>query len=431
MIDDSACAAILNLIENNVSLKSRQGSIRGAAGQSLPALRGEAGSPLPMMRALEDSELSLHYGEKLQLKVYRRQRPGRHPESELGRCLTEAHFEGIRPFAGTLEYCAGEGLPSTIAVLEGVVASEGDGWTLTTDELGRYYENCAPLAIPAELQSNGAASDLVKLSADHPGKLARDHLGIALDSAARIGKRTAELHLALAAASGNPALAPEPLGGDDLQRTLNDFRKRAAIVFDNLRDSVARLPDEVLDLAGLVLARRRQILDSFRGASGDRPPGQKIRIHGHYDLSKVLRVRTEYLIVNFEGRCKDSPLRDVAGMLRSLSYAAYASLIGYTARRHEDFQRLEPWARLWERSTSAEFLRAYRNTAVAAAFLPSDEADLRRLLAAYWLDKALDELAFELKRRPVWARIPLLGILSIPVETGGLEWNSMPLPSQL
>ena len=110
-------------------------------------------------------------------------------------------------------------------------------------------------------------------------------------------------------------------------------------------------------------------------------------------------------------------------MLRSFGYAAHVSLMGYTARRPEDLDQLQPWAQLWERSTSAEFLRAYRETAQAAEFLPSDPCCFRGLLAAYLLDKALYELTYELNNRPAWVRIPLIGILSLPLETGSRERN--------
>ena len=163
--------------------------------------------------------------------------------------------------------------------------------------------------------------------------------------------------------------------------------RRLPRVLDLLKDSVAGLPDELIDLAGLVLGRRRQILDSFRARPGDGTLGQRIRIHGDYHLGQVLQVKTDYVILDFEGeparpiaerRAKLSPLKDVAGMLRSLSYAAYAGLIDYTARRPEDWESLEPWARLWERSTGAEFLRAYREPAHGAPFLPADSRELSK-----------------------------------------------------
>jgi maltose alpha-D-glucosyltransferase/alpha-amylase len=203
-------------------------------------------------------------------------------------------------------------------------------------------------------------------------------------------------------------------------------------VFDLLKDSVATLPDESVDLAGMVLGRRRQILESFRRPLPDSLAAQRIRVHGDYHLGQVLQVKTDYVILDFEGeparplaerREKLSPLKDVAGMMRSLSYAAHAGLIAYTTRRPEALEVLEPWARLWETAMAAEFLRSYRETARDAKFLPAYETDFRRLLATYLLDKALYELSYELNNRPAWVRIPLLGILSLPMETGGREWS--------
>jgi maltose alpha-D-glucosyltransferase/alpha-amylase len=339
--------------------------------------------------------------------------------------LTEdEHFDGVPPYAGAIEYVPAEGAPAILSMLQGLVENEGDGWTLTLEELERYYENCAPLPYHADMEAQ-EASDLFVLSAKPPSQPAQDHVGIALNSAARLGTRTAQMHLALAASTSDPAFAPEPLTAGHLQTLVADLRKKAAGVFDLLKDSMAGLPDEAVDLAGLVLGRRKQILETFRLRGAECIRAQGTRVHGDYHLGQVLRVKTDYVILDFEGeparplaerRAKHSPLKDVAGMLRSLSYAAYAGLINYTARRPEDLERLEPWARLWERSSGAEFLRAYRETAAGAAFLPPEENDFRRLLSAHWLDKALYELSYELNNRPSWIRIPLMGILSLPLE---------------
>ena len=172
-----------------------------------------------------------------------------------------------------------------------------------------------------------------------------------------------------------------------MQSLLTGLRTEAIRVLDLLKDSVAGLPDEFIDLAGLVLGRRSQILDSFSIAANEGTLGQRIRIHGDYHLGQVLQVKTDYVILDFEGeparpiaerRAKFSPMKDVAGMVRSLGYAAYSGLIAHTARRPEDWKRLEPWARLWERSMAAEFLRAYRNTAQNAPFLPSSDDGFRK-----------------------------------------------------
>jgi maltose alpha-D-glucosyltransferase/alpha-amylase len=267
----------------------------------------------------------------------------------------------------------------------------------------------------------------MELARQPPSQLARDHVGISLDSAARLGQRTAELHLLLASGA-DPPFAPEPFSSRDVESLLPTFRAQAARVFDLLKESLAWLPDELIDVAGLALGRRRHILDSFRLPPGDGSFGQRIRIHGDYHLGQVLQVKGDFVILDFEGeparslaerRAKLSPLKDVAGMIRSLGYAAYSGLIAYTARRPEDWESLGRWAQLWERSMGAEFLRGYRATAVDAAFLPPAEESFRKLLALFLLDKLLYELSYELNNRPAWVRIPLTGILTLPLEGSG------------
>jgi maltose alpha-D-glucosyltransferase/alpha-amylase len=437
--DDRAAGALLSFIADAGQAKSRDGLIRGAPGMEFAALRGPAEIPLPARRgSAEQSNTSLFYGDRLILKLFRRQQPGPNPDCEIGRYLTEkAHFDGVPQFAGAIEYVPADGVPATLAMVQGLVANQGDGWTLTLEELARYYENCATVAFPEG--GSAADGDLLELAERDPPQLARDHVGIALDSAAKLGQRTAELHLALAMADGDPAFAPETLEADQEQSLLTGMREDATRVLDLLKDSIAKLPDEIIDLAGLVLGRRRQILDSFRLEPTDGTPRQRIRIHGDYHLGQVLQVKTGYVILDFEGEparpvaerlAKGSPLKDVAGMLRSLGYAAYSGLIAYTARRPEDWEKLEPWARLWERSMGAAFLRAYRHTAQSGRFLPSGKEAFRKLLAIYLLDKALYELSYELNNRPTWVRIPLMGILSLPMEAGGREWNWMPSHSR-
>ena len=437
--DDRACAALLSFIEHAQQAPARNGLIRGVPGAEFVALRGPAEIAVAVRRTSgEQSTASLLYDDQLIMKLFRRQQRGPNPDCEIGRYLAEkVHFDGIAPFAGSIEYVPAAGEASTLAMLQGFVANQGDGWTLTLEELSRYYENCASAAWPDG--ANAAAAEPMDLAQQEPSQLAREHVGIALDSAAMLGKRTASLHLALASSTEEPAFTPETMAASDVQSLVAGFRKEAVRVLELLKDSVAGLPDEFIDLAGLVLSRRSQILNSFRLAAEDGSLGQRIRIHGDYHLGQVLQVRTDYVILHFEGdparpleerRAKLSPLKDVAGMLRSLSYAAYSGLLAHTARRPEDWDTLAPWAQLWEGAMGAEFLRAYRAAAQGAPFLPSSEDGFRKLLAVFLLDKALHELAYELNNRPAWVRVPLLGLLSLPLEAGGREWNWTPSRSR-
>jgi maltose alpha-D-glucosyltransferase / alpha-amylase len=425
VFDDKACAALFSLIENAGTLEAHHGCVRGVRGKVFKDILGPAETPLPVRRgSAEQSNTSILFGDRFILKLFRRLEAGLNPDCEIGRYLTEkTDFDRIPPFAGLIEYApAGVAEPTVLAMLQGLVANEGDGWKWTVEELDRYYESCAPLAFPENV--SGELDDSLDLSERPTSQLARDHVGIYLDSAATLGRRTAELHLALGSPTNDPAFAPEPLTADDLEAQLADFRRHAAAVFDALKERVSYLPDEVVEIAASVLSRRRRILDHLGTLKFDGFRTQRIRIHGDYHLGQILRVKTDFVILDFEGeparslefrRSKQCPLKDVAGMLRSFSYGAYGTLINYTARRPEDLAHLEPWAQLWERSVGAEFLRAYRDTAQGADFLPANSDDFRKLLNVFLLDKALYEILYELNSRPTWVRIPMLGMMSLPL----------------
>jgi maltose alpha-D-glucosyltransferase/alpha-amylase len=197
----------------------------------------------------------------------------------------------------------------------------------------------------------------------------------------------------------------------------------AAHAFDQLKTHLSGLPDDTVEAAGLTLSRRGALLAKFRALEVVHSPGQWTRIHGDYHLGQVLRSKGDFVILDFEGeparplaerRMKHSPLKDVAGMVRSFSYAAFVALTKYTTRRPEDYAQLESWARLWETSVSGEFLRAYREAMGESPIIPAERKEFDALLEIYMLDKALYELVYELDNRPAWIRIPLHGILTLP-----------------
>ncbi|HLY59594.1 MAG TPA: maltose alpha-D-glucosyltransferase [Terriglobia bacterium] len=425
VFDDKMCAGLLALIKNGQTLEGRNGRIQGVPGSSFQKILGPADAPLQARRgSAEQSNTSILYGDRLILKLFRRLEAGMNPDCEIGRYLTEkTSFNGIPPFAGMIEYVPAAGkVPAVLGLLQGLVVNEGDGWKWTVEELNRYFETCAPTEFPES--ARGELSDAVDLSERPVSAFARDHVGIYLDFATTLGRRTAELHLALASPTQDPAFVPEPLTAQEMQEHVADSRQHAVGVFEVLREQVSHLPDEVVEIAASVLSQRRRILDHFGAIKFDELQTQRIRIHGDYHLGQVLRVKTDIVILDFEGeparsleyrRSKQCPLKDVAGMLRSFSYGAYGTLINYTERHPVDFNRLELWAQLWERSVAAEFLRAYRETAKGADFLPAKTAEFRKLLDVFLLDKALYEILYELNSRPDWVRIPMLGILSLAI----------------
>ncbi len=423
VLDDKTCLEFLKLIWHGANLDGGGGRVHGVPSTGLQRAGGLDKSRLQVRRgSVEQSNTSIVYGDRFILKLFRHLEPGVNPDAEIVRDLTErTTFDHIAPFDGVIEHhAAADGQTSTIALLQGFVSNEGDGWKWTLDELDRYFEATAPLPLPENLGSE--LLDPLELSERPPSQLAREHVGLYLESAEILGRRTAELHTALASPTDDPAFAPEPVTPKDLENLIDEIRRNASHAFDVLKDRVSLLPDELVEVAAAVLSRRRRVMDHFHALQSGDTHVQRIRIHGDYHLGQVLRVKTDFVIIDFEGeparplaqrRAKQCALKDVAGMLRSFSYAAYASLIGYTTRHPEDIARLEPWAQLWERSVAAHFLRAYRETAAGAEFAPADRSDFRALLELFLVDKAFYELLYELNTRPAWVRIPLMGIMSL------------------
>jgi maltose alpha-D-glucosyltransferase/alpha-amylase len=422
LLDDDLCKDLLNCIGEQQYIPTRHGTIHGYRSTLFSELRGPAEVDLAPSRLTgEQSNSSILYDERLILKLFRKVEPGPNPDSEIGRYLTEkTNFRRIPPFAGSIEYVRDGEIPITAALLQGLVVNEGDGWRWFQEELARYYEEHAPIPFPSDTSLPEGA--LVELAERPVGEFAREHLGLSLDSAGLLGRRTAEMHLALASPTSDPAFAPELLSGDDYLELAQRFRLHAIRVLDLLKENLASLPDDFLEQGGLLLSRRRDMLNAFQTLGTRDAGGLKTRVHGDYHLGQVLLVKHDFVILDFEGeparslaerRAKESPLKDVAGMLRSFSYAAYAATFAYLARHPDHGDRLDPWTRLWEQSTTAEFLRAYRATIADSGLVPGNQEGFRTLLYGYLLDKALYELRYELGIRPAWVKIPAHGILSL------------------
>jgi maltose alpha-D-glucosyltransferase / alpha-amylase len=413
--------AILRLIEANAELPSRDGVLVGHRSSAFADARGTDALPARTGSA-EQSNTSILYDAKLIMKLFRRIQPGENPDTEIGRFLTEvAHFPRIAPFLGEITLKPKSGEPTTIAMLQGLVENEGDGWQWTLDELSRYYESVATLPAPQDL---GAPPAL--LSETETPSLAREHAALSLEAAALLGRRTAEMHLALATPTHDPAFMAECFTTADLVADADRIDAQLTLTLGALKRGMPQLTETIADNAAFVLSRRIELYARARAIASATPTdaGQRIRIHGDYHLGQVLRSRNDYVILDFEGeparslaqrRAKQSPLKDVAGMLRSFSYAVYAALSAFAQRRPDDAKNLEPWAILWQNTVSAEFLRAYQLTINETnPDLIPQPAQSQLLLNAYLLEKSLYELLYELDNRPTWVRIPLAGILALP-----------------
>ena len=413
---------LLATIERNASTPTEVGSIQGQQSSAFLACRGT--DPLPARTgAVEQSNTSILYDDRLILKLFRRLQPGENPDTEIGRFLTEvAHFPRIAPFLGDIRLTnPADPEPTTLAMLQGLVQNEGDGWAWFLAELSRYFEGVFNCPLPTDIGRAPSFNDAGPL----PLPLAHEHAGLSLDAAALLGRRTAEMHLALSTPTEDPAFVVASFTAGDLNADARRIDTQINLTLDALKRQMADLRDLTADDAALVLTQRIDLFARAHAISAGAPAasGQRIRIHGDYHLGQVLRAKNDYVILDFEGepartlaerRAKQSPLKDVAGMLRSFSYAAWAGLAAFAQRRPDDARNLEPWTRLWENAAAGQFLGAYRAAIAVRPGLLPEPAAAHLLLSAYTLEKALYELLYELNNRPAWVRIPLSGILTLP-----------------
>jgi maltose alpha-D-glucosyltransferase / alpha-amylase len=374
-------------------------------------LNDAAGNLNSHVLGAEQSNSSMLFDNRLFLKLYRKLEDGINPDVEITRFLTEhAGFPNVPAFVGALEYRRKKAESTVVCLLQRAVPNEGDAWTVTLDAVGRYYERV--LERKADLQKEMTP----------PGALLDELIGgIYPDKAKLLGKRTAELHLALASGTNHPGFAPEPFNAMAQRSVYQNMRASLRRIFTLVGKRLAHLPDAFRDEASEVLAAEEEILAREKRLLDRRTNAAKIRIHGDYHLGQLLYTGKDFVILDFEGeparalserRLKRSALRDAAGMMRSFQYAAYSTL-WQPAMRKEDVPFLERWADLWYRQMSSVFLQSYLQTTADAIFIPKNSDDLQIMLEAYLLDKAVYEIGYELNHRPTWVVIPIRGIKHI------------------
>ena len=383
-------AALFTLIAEGGAVRSDGGEIAGVTG----GLTGSA--PESRVLAVEQSNSSVIYGERVFLKLYRRLEEGVNPDAEILRFLGAQNFPHVPPFCGALEFRQAGRAPRVLALATGMVANDGDAWSYTLRELTRQLE-C--------------------VLADDAGGAARIEAAY-LARAAQLGERTGALHRALAADAADADFAPEPLIANDFSELAETVRATADQVLASLAGRLDALDPATRELASALLAAEPALRARIAALAAQPVAAAKTRTHGDYHLGQVLNTGADFVIIDFEGeptkplterRRKRSPLRDVAGMLRSFHYAAHSALGTFAERRAE----LEPHAERWHERARAAFLNAWIAATAGAPFVPAERAEFARLLDAFLLEKALYEIAYELNNRPAWLGIPLRGAVQI------------------
>jgi len=355
-----------------------------AAGADIATAR----STPPTVVREEQSNSSLRFGDTLIVKLFRRLQSGLNPDEEVLRALADVTFERVPRYVGSVSWRSADGAPYAVAMAQGFVPNIGDGWTWVLQQL-----------------ADVAVGDID--AGTDPFVAERS-----------LGQRTGELHVALSAVQ-DPRFAPETTDRAAVDRDVE--RTRAAI-----DETIRLLQERRSQLPEYVASRLADVITGLR-ALGERSSGyrdelgkRRIRVHGDYHLGQTLRTPDgDWVIIDFEGeparsleerRQRASALKDVAGMLRSFAYARGAAerAAGGSADRAAR-SRLEAW----EIGARHAFLDGYRQALAATElrFVPEDDAAFANALAAWELDKALYEVAYEARNRPDWLEIPLRSLL--------------------
>ncbi len=404
--DERFAAALLDGMRSQRRIGDSHGTVFFEATERLREME-DPGEPHYL--GVEQSNISVSFGGRVILKIYRRLRAGEQPDVEVARFLTEtAHFPHTPHFLGAISWRPGDGEQeesTTLAAAFPFVPNQGDAWAGVSQALRSdlvEHESWSAAAIDGHAEAEPEAFS-------YPLNIGR-----------LLGQRTAELHRAFASPTDDPAFALEPLTAEDLEQWANETAEEAEAVLSRLQDARRGLSEGDAALAEGVLEQRQKLLDRARAVARMTPQGMLSRVHGDYHLGQVLLAQGDVSIIDFEGepsrtlaerRAKSSPLRDVAGMLRSFDYAALMAVRmhpqGEGAIAESALRRVEEW----RQSVAQSYLAAYDEHAAGSPNLPEDAAARRRLLDLFLLRKAVYEVGYELGNRPAWVGIPLQGVL--------------------
>ena len=409
---DGLALALLDGLRRERRIEIEGGAARFIKSPALDAV--ELGETPEINRlSVEQSNTSMMVDRAMIWKLYRRPLPGPHPEVEIGRFLTDvAGFANTPPLLGSLEVEGADGT-STLAAAMGFVLNQGDGWAWTLDYLEREIET-----LLLEQEQEGEAEPV-------------EPFGVYRQLAAAIGQRTAEMHRAFSTPTEDPAFKAEAITEADLGR----WGKAVTGDLAKLPTALERVRVKLAEADQADVERLLAALPTLEARVAELTGGgieaQKTRLHGDYHLGQVLVAKGDVFILDFEGepardieerRAKTSPLKDVAGMLRSFYYAASAVIDRYADRNPTKLEALPPLALAWRGLAMRQFIESYREHIAGCAAVPENPADLDRLLEFFLIEKAVYEIYYEAANRPTWVSIPIRGVLGLldPEQRKGL-----------
>ncbi|MEZ4883257.1 MAG: putative maltokinase [Chitinophagales bacterium] len=369
---------------------------------------------------VEQSNSSIIYDNKYFLKLYRKIDYAINPDVEVTRFLSEkTNFRNLPLFAGSAELRNEKQQSLILGMLMQLVDNEGDAWTYTLKNTYSYFdkliETAAIQSEPPTVVEGKDYTGFKDMPAIFQQAIDKDYF----NSVKLLAQRTAEMHIALGKGDDFSSFGTEPLTLDHQNRFLNETRNLVESRFNLLQSLTNILQENVGDLALKILNSREKLLHLLEDILSNPLAAKRIRIHGDYHLGQVLYTGDDFIIIDFEGepdkpfadrRNKYSCLKDLAGMVRSFHYAAYATIYQYLNQKGARFLHVEAWADQWYHYIGNYFLNNYIDALKGSKLLPQKRSSILKLLQAYILEKAVYELGYELNNRPEWVIIPLKGI---------------------
>ncbi|MFH1369381.1 MAG: maltose alpha-D-glucosyltransferase [Elusimicrobiota bacterium] len=429
--DEEFRSELLNITVRMKNISGENGVISGVRGERVKELMGEKGLSLTStVLKTDQSNSSAVYEKNLIIKLYRKLGEGVNPEAEILKNLTEkGQFKNIPEYAGTLEYRAGKNSVYTLAMLQSYIETSSDAWKYTGTVLDSYFDHVlskkTELAPPQQKEGSVKTEPAEALK---PQPSIEELVGgMYVEMAALLGKRTAEMHMALAQNIDDPVFAPEPfslLYQKSLHQSIYSQIRRT---FGLLKKNIAKIPENLRAEAEEVLASEPALVSKLNMIVAKKISADKIRIHGDYHLGQVLYTGKDFIVIDFEGeparalserKLKQSPFKDVAGMIRSFHYAAYGTVLLKSSLRPGDAVYLEKWVDSWYKHVTGIFLDSYLMAADGAGFIPRQKDEVETLIRVFLIEKAVYELAYELNNRPDWVGIPLKGLKRIITGAG-------------
>ena len=432
LVHTGFCNVLLEMMHHRQHISGTEGRFSATPARAFKPLYETAKLPMETrVIGTEQSNTSIIYGHCFILKLFRRFQEGTNPDLEISRFLTARGFANLPGLAGCLEYTRSKEEPCTIGLLQAYVSNQGDAWEYTLGSLSGFFERVMEKQGSTEVFL--PVKSLLALSQDPIPADTRAQIGFYLESARLLAQRTADMHAALAAGSQDALFTPEPFSKLYQRSLFQSMTSMAGQILLQLEKRIkARknpLPENISAAGEQILDRRQEIMDRFKALTSCKINAMRLRCHGDFHLGQVLYTGKDFVIIDFEGeparpvserRIKRSPLRDVAGLLRSFHYACHFALQAEEARgmfHPKSRGAMESKAEEWRMWVSAQYLGEYLATSADKGFLPKTHEETGVLLNAYLMKKALYELGYEMNNRPDWITIPLKGIIHLLNET--------------